>query len=160
MGSVMPSTPGAYEPMIRRLWRGMLTGLVAVLMLLGVAGCSGLSSGPSQDLIAQAVAVQARENQASLWQQLSLQAEDTPSLAVSRVQVLQSRPVQVASTLAYEVTGTYQYRICYPHHRPIKQSDVPFDVVLQAIPETEDWQLLQIESDRSWAWEPLVGDQG
>ena len=149
--------------MIRPRIRGVLACLIACLTLIGLTSCRGMAAAPPQEIVAQAVAVQAQDNQTTLWQQLSLQTEATPSLSVNQVKVRQTRPVEVAATLAYEVTGTYQYKIRYPNRRQIKQSQVPFTVVLQAIPETEDWQLLRMEKDaegdRAWAWEPLGSNQ-
>ena len=148
--------------MTRPQARGWLAGLMALLMLAGLAGCNDLAAAPPQEVVLQAVATQAQNNQATLWQQLSLQAETAPSLSVNQVKVRRTRPVDVASTIAYEVTGTYRYKIRYPNRRQVKQSQVPFTVILQAIPETEDWQLLRMgdgEGDRAWAWEPLGGDR-
>ncbi|MEL7315206.1 MAG: hypothetical protein AAFN08_09665 [Cyanobacteria bacterium J06559_3] len=141
--------------MIRQPIRSLLACFAGLLVLIGMTGCSSLAAAPPQAVVAQAVAVQAEAYQTDLWQQLSLQTDATPSLSINRVKVRQTRPVQVASTLAYEVTGTYQYKLRYPNRRRLQQSQVPFTVVLQAIPDTEDWQLLRIESDRAWVWEPL-----
>ena len=149
--------------MIKAHLRGLLTLFVALGMMIGLVSCNGVNAAPPQAVVTQAVMAQAQDNQQTLWQQLSLQAEATPSLSVSRVKIRQTRPVQVASTLAYEVTGTYQYKLRYPNRRKIEQSQVPFTVVLQAIPETEDWQLLRtakgIAGDRPWSWQPLQGDR-
>ncbi|MGF1522142.1 MAG: hypothetical protein ACFBSF_07480 [Leptolyngbyaceae cyanobacterium] len=143
--------------MMRQTIRSLLACFAALLMLIGTTGCGTLKATPPPTVVTQAVVAQAEANQTDLWQQLSLQSDEPPSLAVKQVKVRQARPVQVASTLAYEVTGTYQYTLRYPNRRRIRQSQVPFTVVLQAIPDTENWQLLRIESDRTWAWEPLDG---
>ena len=141
--------------MIRQPIRSILACLTILLILLGATSCGQSANTPPQDVVAQAVTIQAQANQADLWQQLALQTDEVPSLKVNQIKIRQTHPVQVASTLAYEIIGTYQYKLRYPNRRHIQQSQVPFTVVLQTIPNTQDWQLLQIESDRTWAWEPL-----
>ena len=147
-------------------WRslpGTVTVLIALLMILGLTSCAGLRAAPPQAVITQAVTLQAQDHQEALWQQLSLKAEAAPSLVVSQVKARQVQPVEVAATLAYGVDGTYRYKIRYPNRRQIEQSQVPFTVVLQAIPDTQDWQLLHIEDtvtgDRTWTWESLGRDR-
>ncbi|NER78876.1 MAG: hypothetical protein F6K42_04720 [Leptolyngbya sp. SIO1D8] len=145
--------------MIRQRIRGLLTLLIALLFAVGLTSCNGLSASPPQTVVTQAVMVQAQSDQQALWQQLSLQSEATPSLSVSQVKIRQTRPVQVMSDLAYEIEGTYQYKLRYPNRRRIQQSQVPFTIVLRVIPDTEDWQLLQREKgvagDRAWFWKSL-----
>lgn len=150
--------------MIRRHIKGIFTVFMVLVILIGLAGCQGFSAGPPKEVVAQAVKVRAQADQQMLWQQLSLQTDVSPSLSIKQVKIRKTRPVQVASKLAYEVTGTYQYKLRYPNRRKIEQSQVPFDVVLQAIPETENWQFLRIETDqegdrRRWSWETLTGDR-
>lgn len=137
--------------------------LIIGLMVLGLAGC-GNANTPPESLVAQALSLQVQQNQSTLWQQLSPQSQVTPTLSVSQVKVRRTRPVQVASTLAYESTGTYRYQIRYPDRRRFDQSRVPFTVVLQPIPDSveSDWQVLQTVTgaagDLTWFWQPLSGN--
>lgn len=140
-------------------------GVVAIifgLLLVGIVGCGGPQDAPPQAIITQAVIQLAEGDQANLWQQLSLPDTQSPSLSVDQVKPQRVRPVQVASTIAYEVSGTYRYTIRYANRRRIQQSHVPFAVVLQSAPGSQDWQFLQLKSpdegDRPWTWQPLMGD--
>jgi len=62
--------------------------------------------------------------------------------------------------LAYEVTGTYRYKLRYPQRSPLIQSQVPFSLILQEATETGPWQLLEIEgpteAPQAWHWQPLT----
>lgn len=149
--------------MSKQLTRQMLACFIALLTVVGLSSCGGLQGTPPKNIVSQAIVAQAQADQITLWQQLSLPMEATPALSVKQVRIRQTRSVLVASELAYEIAGTYQYRLQYPHRRKIEQSQVPFTVVLQAIPESKDWQLLQIENDeskdRQWYWEPFMGDR-
>lgn len=134
--------------------------LIGILMIVGLTGC-GDGNAPPQSVVAQAVALQAQQAQYELWQQLSHPPEPAPELQIWRVKVRRSRPVKVADILAYELTGTYQSKIRYVRRPPLKQSQVPFAVVLQTISDAEGthWQLLQIGSavdgGLDWSWLPL-----
>jgi hypothetical protein len=149
--------------MIRRLLKPIVLGLLLGSFWLGLTGCSHLKAKIPQHIVAAAVALQAQADQATLWQQLSSSSESAPSLSVSRVKVHRVRSVQVAADLAYEVTGTYQYKLRYPNRPTVKQSQVPFDVILQGDTEPDDWRLLQrgpaVQGDRAWQWQPLKGDR-
>lgn len=145
--------------MIMRAMRGIVSGVVVLWLLLGTTGCGSFNAQPPQNVVAQAVAIQAAESQRTLWQQLALNESDSPKVAVRQVKVRQTRPVTVASMPAYEVAGTYQYQIRYPNRRRVKQSQVPYTIIVKSDSETEDWQLLRLSADavgdRTWAWQPL-----
>jgi len=150
--------------MTKRWMPSCLALLIAVLAIAGLSGCSGTAANVPSAVVTQAVEVQAQAEQTALWQQLSLPDSAPPKLSVSQVKVRQRRPVQVAADTAYELAGTYQYTLRYPDRRRVKQSQVPFTVVLQ--PETEaaeTWRLLRLETsapgDRTWHWQPLAGDR-
>jgi hypothetical protein len=63
---------------LRRIWGFLLAGW----LLIGLASCGGQAEVPSA-VIDQAVILQARANQTSLWQQLALPADEVPELYVS-----------------------------------------------------------------------------
>lgn len=159
--------------MIKRFWQGIgdrcarLTpsrkllnwGLLCCLFI-GLSGCGGRGTAPPQAVITQAVVAQAQNNQTTLWQQLALQSDATPTLSVKNVKARKTRPVKVADDLAYEVAGTYQYVLRYPNRRKLTQTQVPFTVVLKADEATlSDWQLLNIQQQGEkpdWSWEALI----
>jgi hypothetical protein len=149
--------------MIRRLLKSVLVCLLAGGVLLGLGGCSNLKADIPQHIVSEAVSRQAQQEQSALWQQLSSTPADAPTLSVNRVKVEQVRRVKVASDLAYEVTGTYNYKLRYPNRPSVKQSQVPFDLFLRGSTEIDDWQLLQrgigIQGDRAWHWQGLGSDR-
>lgn len=149
--------------MTRRLLKTVSVCLLAGWLLLGLGGCSNLKADIPQHVVAEAVARQAEREQSALWQQLSSTQEDAPTLSVNRVKIQQVRQVKVDSDLAYEITGTYNYKLRYPNRPSVKQSQVPFDLFLRGNSEADDWQLLQrgsgIQGDRAWRWQPLNSDR-
>jgi predicted small lipoprotein YifL len=135
------------------------TLLIAVLLLIGLAGCGPLKADIPHHIITAAVERQAQQEQTSLWQQLSADATAAPQLSVRRVKVKQVRQVKVANDIAYEVMGTYRYKLRYPQRSPLKQSQVPFSVILQAATDTQPWQLLELagptDAAPAWQWRSL-----
>lgn len=148
--------------MIRQVIRRLILGLVIGCVLLGSASCRNVAANIPQNIVVEAVTLTAQRKQSKLWQQLSSDVEAAPTLSIRKVHVEQVRKVQVAADLAYEIVGTYQAKLRYPNHSPIKQSDVPFSLILQGDDEQQVWQLLQIDlssqGDRAWHWEPLTSD--
>lgn len=136
------------------------TLLIAVLLLLVLTGCGRLKAAIPHHIVTAAVARQAQQEQVELWRQLSAHAEPLPQLSVGRVNVTRVRQVKVADELAYEVTGTYRYTLRYPQRSPLKQSQVPFSLILRSQEEPETWQLLEFEgattAPTAWHWEPLT----
>lgn len=136
--------------------------LIAALLLLGLTGCGSLKAEMPHHLVTAAVERQAQQEQAALWRQLSTAAATEPQLSVSRVKVKQVRQVKVVDELAYEVTGTYRYKLRYPQRSPLTQSQVPFSLILQAATEITPWRLLEFEEaadvPQTWHWQPLIDE--
>jgi hypothetical protein len=145
--------------MTRRFFRGLFSIILVGALFMGLTSCRGGQADLPSAVIDQAVTMQAQANQTSLWQKLALPSDEGPELSISRIKVDRIRSVTVAAEPAYEVVGTYQSKIRYPHRRAIKQSQVPFDVVLQTDASTGNWRVLQAESevkgDRPWRWQLL-----
>ena len=142
-------------------WSRRLTAAIAVFFLIvGIGGCGSLKGDIPRDIVAVAVTQQAEQEQITLWQQLSAATDTAPQLSVNHVKVRNVRQVKVAAELAYEVTGTYRYRLRYAERSPVKQSRVPFSLIVQQPTETGSWQLLQtdgsFENGQSWRWWPLT----
>ncbi|MGF1460990.1 MAG: hypothetical protein ACFBSG_18425 [Leptolyngbyaceae cyanobacterium] len=136
--------------------------LVGLLLVLWLSGCgSGQSKVPSA-VVKTAVMRQAQQEQIALWQQLAAEQADLPQLAVQKVHVSDVHSVKVPNGVAYEVSGTYRYRVRYAQRSPLKQSRVPFTVIVQ--PQSDHaWRLLEIDgkadlSRPSWHWQPLTND--
>ena len=150
--------------------RGMTLGwgrrwaaaIAVIFLLLGIGACGSLKGDIPAKIVAAAVTQQAQQEQIALWQQLSAATDTAPQLSVNRVKVRRVRQVKVATALAYEVTGTYRYRLRYTDRSPVKQSRVPFSLILQRPTAADPWQLLQtngsFEDGQSWRWWPLTGD--
>ncbi|MDA0267128.1 MAG: hypothetical protein O3A14_09220 [Cyanobacteria bacterium] len=129
--------------MIRRLWRGgQLLALVLALML-GLTACGG-GPAPPADVVTQAVTQQAETTQRQLWQGLSRQA-DAPKLQINRVKPTRTRSIWVDGQGAYQIKGNYQLDLRYSSRR-VKQK-VPFEVILQPVPNSDNWQWLYPVSD-------------
>lgn len=150
--------------------RGMTLGwgrrwaaaIAVILLLLGIGGCGSLKGDIPAEIVTAAVTQQAQQEQIALWQQLSAATDMAPQLSVNQVKVRRVRQVKVATALAYEVTGTYRYRLRYADRSPVKQSRVPFTLIVQRPTAAESWQLLQtngsFENGQSWRWWPLTGE--
>lgn len=141
--------------MIKRLQRL----LALAILLLGLTGCGQWKAAIPHHVVTAAVTRQAQQEQVDLWRQLSADDGALPQLSVNRVQVSRVRQVQVADELAYEVTGTYRYKLRYPQRSPLTQSQVPFSVILQESLADEQWQLLAVEGSlkapKAWHWRSL-----
>lgn len=142
--------------MIKRL----KTLLITALLLIGLTGCGQLKAAIPHHIVIEAVTRQAQQAQIDLWRQLSADETSLPKLSVRRVRVRQVRKVQVADELAYEVTGTYRYKLRYPQRSPLQKSQMPFSLILHESAEGESWQLLEVEGSldapQAWHWQPLA----
>ncbi|NEQ46831.1 MAG: hypothetical protein F6K00_26130 [Leptolyngbya sp. SIOISBB] len=142
--------------MIKRL----KTWLITLLLLVGLTGCGQLKAAIPHHIVTEAVARQAQQEQVNLWRQLSPEEASLPQLSVSRVQVQRVRQVRAAGELAYEVTGTYRYKLRYPQRSPLQKSQIPFSLILHESAEGEPWQLLEVEGSldapSAWHWQSLA----
>lgn len=136
--------------------------LIAALLLVVLTGCGRFKAAIPHHIVTAAVARQAQQEQVDLWRQLSASSAARPQLSVSRVNVRQVHRVKVADELAYEVTGTYRYKLRYPQRSPLQQSQVPFSLIVQEPNEQGAWQLLEIEgtpeAPKAWHWQPLISE--
>ncbi len=139
------------------------TLLITAMLLIGLTGCGQLKAAIPHHVVTAAVAHQAQQEQVDLWRQLSADEASLPQLSVNRVKVRQVRRVQVARELAYEVTGTYQYKLRYPQRSPLQKSQIPFSLILHESADGDSWQLLEVEgsidSPQAWHWQSLVDQQ-
>jgi predicted small lipoprotein YifL len=133
--------------------------LAVVVLLFGLTGCGQLKAAIPHHVVTAAVTRQAQQEQVDLWRQLAADDASLPQLSVNRVKVSRVRQVQVADELAYEVTGTYRYKLRYPQRSPLSQSQVPFSVIVQESLADEQWQLLEVEGSlkapKAWHWRSL-----
>jgi hypothetical protein len=144
--------------MTKAIIRPILLGLVLSGLLLGLSGCQNLKAEIPHHVVTAAVTQQADHRQDELWSELSANLETAPKLTVKRVKVSRVQPVKVGAELAYEVTGTYQYKLRYPNLPTATQSQVPFDVIVQQTDDADAWQALQQtrQGDRRWSWVPIA----
>ncbi len=148
--------------MTKGLNRRLPAAIAIIFLLLGIGGCGSLKGDIPAEIVAAAVTQQTQQEQIALWQQLAAATDIAPQLSVNHVKVRRVRQVKVATALAYEVTGTYRYRLRYTDRSPVKQSRVPFSLILQRPTAADPWQLLQtngsFENGQSWRWWPLTGE--
>ncbi len=124
--------------MVRRIWK---SGWAIVLVVL-LTAC-GLSGGPSHALVAQAIALQLRQTQAELSQQLRLDMQ--PTLDIKRVVIAEQKPMTIESLPSFRVRGTYNLTTKLPT-RQVTEQENPFEVYLQRQPEGKTWRLAQLEA--------------
>jgi hypothetical protein len=106
--------------------------------MLGLTACGG-GSAPPAEVISQAVTQQAERTQLQLWQGLSRQA-NPPVIKVSRVKSTGTRSILIDGQRGYQIKGNYRIELRYSSRRV--QQKVPFEVILKAIPDSDDWQWL------------------
>ncbi|MBD0335961.1 MAG: hypothetical protein ICV62_10765 [Cyanobacteria bacterium Co-bin13] len=124
-----------------RVWRTAVRALIITALALSVMGCGGLSRGPADAVIEQAVVRQFEATQQELQQQLSL--EDTPAdFQISRVKVERTQQVKLQDLPAYRVEGTYRLT-GRGLSRTVRQSRHPFEIYLQSQDGGETWGLVR-----------------
>lgn len=107
------------------MWR-----LILVLVLL-LTSCS--SGEPSKEIVEKAIALQTRQLQQQLQQQVS-------KLDISQVNIIQKQPLSIDKLAGYRIQGTYDFTIKLPKQRLNKHKN-PFDLYLQRQKEGKTWRL-------------------
>lgn len=123
--------------------------ILAVILASFLTACGASPVAPSNQIVRQAIALQATQTQQELSQQLRLKS---PSLKVDRVKVTNQEPLTIQNLLTYRVQGNYDYTLRLSK-RTVTQKDNPFEVYLQRQSEGKTWRLAQRqrqENDSSW----------
>lgn len=118
--------------MVRLIWTAIL------LIFLTACGTSTppLSLAPSNQLVQKAIALQVRQTQQQLSQQLS---SSPPQFEVTQLKISQLEPLFIQKLAAYHVQGTYNLAIQLSN-RQVSQRN-PFDVYLLRQVEGKTWRL-------------------
>ncbi len=123
--------------------------ILAVILASFLTACGPGRAAPSNQIVRQAIALQATQTQQELSQQLRLKA---PHLKVDRVQVSSQEPLTIQNLPTYRVQGNYDYTLKLSK-RTVTQKDNPFEVYLQRQSEGKTWRLAQQqreENGSSW----------
>lgn len=115
---------------------------IAILFVL-LTACSG-GMQPSNKLVQSAIALQLEQTQQQLSKQLGV---DFQGLKVEHVKIEQREPIEIQSSPAYHVRGTYDLKLKLP--RTLTQKQNAFDVYLQRQQEGKTWRLLIPQKDPS-----------
>jgi UTP:GlnB (protein PII) uridylyltransferase len=118
------------------MWR-----LILVLVLL-LTGCS--SGEPSKEIVENAIALQTRQIQQQLQQNVS-------KLDISQVNITQKQPLSIDKLTGYRIQGTYDFTIerklergnrsASKFSKKVSKQKNPFDLYLQRQKEGKAWRL-------------------
>ena len=119
---------------------------IGLTVALGIvlSGCSLLSKNPPQSIIEAAIAQQVSQTQQALNQQFKASA-NAPTVTIDRIEVHQRQSAATSSGTRYQVTGTCDLEMIFGDRR-IHKTALPFQVILQAEPDSNNWRLIQSES--------------
>ncbi len=126
------------------MWR-----LILVVLVLLLTACSGAGTEPNREIAQRAIALQTRQLQQQLQQEVS-------ELNISQVEITQKQPLIIDKLAGYRIQGTYDFTIKrklrrgnlpasrfaskLPKQRLSKQKN-PFDIYLQRQKEGKTWRL-------------------
>lgn len=112
------------------------------LILLLVA-CSAptppISLAPGGDIVQKAIALQLKQSQQQLSEQLKA---SNPALKITRVSVKQIEPLYLGKLPTYHLVGTYNLNIDLSD-RKVTQKDNEFDLYVQRQKEGKTWRWLK-----------------
>lgn len=124
-----------------------------LLLLLTACGTNTPTLGlaPSKQIVQKAIALQVKQTQQKLTQQLHY---SLPKLQITQVALKQVEPLFIENLPAYHFRGTYTLKIELPQRR-ITQRQRLFDIYIQRQQEGKTWRLalpqdLNQEVPASW----------
>jgi hypothetical protein len=111
--------------------------LTAVLLIL-LVGCNNIGLLPTSELVQKAIALQLKQTQQQLNQQLDLNFQ---GFKIQHLKIRQEQPLTIQNLPAFRVLGTYDLTFQLPK-RQLTKLQQPFDVYLQIQQEGKTWRLL------------------
>jgi len=108
----------------------------AILLLL-LTACSPVGIAPSYQLVEQAIALQIKQTQTQLNQQLQI---ISPQSSITRLEIAQQEPLTIENLPAYHLQGTYDLQVQVAEEK-LTQQQRPFELYLQQQPEGKSWRL-------------------
>ncbi|MEM9540337.1 MAG: hypothetical protein AAGA60_12670 [Cyanobacteria bacterium P01_E01_bin.42] len=129
--------------MVARRW---LQGLLGIALILLLAGCGGgkppLSLAPKGEWVKKAIALQVRQSQELLSENLNAA---NPEIEISGISIKAIEPLYMANLATYHLTGSYNLEIDLPNQK-VKQERNLFDIFLQRQKEGKTWRWLKRET--------------
>ena len=138
----------------------MVRLLVGILLSVLLVAC-GSGFGPvSQRVVERAIALQFRQTQQEIVQQLTPNREKLPKFNIDQVAIAEQDRFDLNAVPTYRVQGTYRLTLKLPN-RQIVEPDKSFDVYLQQQSDAKTWQLIRptegTDPDHpSWITYPLT----
>jgi hypothetical protein len=107
------------------------------ILLLLLAACSAVGIAPSYQLVEQAIALQIKQTQTQLNQQLQI---TSPQSSITRLEIAQQEPLTIENLPAYHLQGTYDLQVQVAEGK-LTQQQRPFELYLQQQSEGKSWRL-------------------
>ncbi|MBW4688838.1 MAG: hypothetical protein KME40_28065 [Komarekiella atlantica HA4396-MV6] len=111
--------------------------LTAILLVL-LTACGSIGLLPTSELVQKAIALELKQAQQKLNQQLDL---DFQSFEIKHLSITQEQPLTIENLPAFRVRGSYDLIVKLPK-RSLTQPQKPFEVYLQIQQEGKTWRLL------------------
>ncbi len=122
-----------------------LQGILSIVLILLLMGCSGskppLSLAPTGKWVKKAIALQVRQSQEILSENLKA---SNPDIQISGISIKAIEPLYMAHLPTYHITGSYNLEIDLPNQDVTQKGNV-FDIFLQRQKEGKTWRWLKRE---------------
>jgi hypothetical protein len=115
----------------------MVKLIFPTILLLLLAACSAVGIAPSYQLVEQAIALQIKQTQTQLNQQLQI---TSPQSSITHLEIAQQEPLTIENLPAYHLQGTYDLQVQVAEGK-LTQQQRPFELYLQQQPEGKSWRL-------------------
>ncbi|MBD6614371.1 hypothetical protein FNW02_00395 [Komarekiella sp. 'clone 1'] len=116
----------------------MVRLILTVMLLVLLTACGSIGLLPTSQLVQKAIALELKQTQQKLNQQLDL---DFQSFEIKHLSITQEQPLTIENLPAFRVRGSYDLIVKLPK-RSLTQPQKPFEVYLQIQQEGKTWRLL------------------
>lgn len=132
---------GTIRTMLRTLCLLLLVGVLSGML----TACS-TGGAPDRSLVQKAIALQLRQTEQELSQQLYRSVE-SPQFKIDHVRIETRTPLSIEGLEAYQVQGTYDLIQEFSNRR-VTQRQNPFAVYVQHQAEDKTWRLAQLQQGK------------
>lgn len=126
--------------MKNRRCKQILTAILVVLLTACGDPTPPMELAPNGQVIQKAIALQLRQAEQQLSQQLRA---SNPEFEIFQIDVKQLKPIYVEDLPTYHLRGTYNLKIKLPRQRVTQKNN--FDIYLQRQKEGKTWRLVKRE---------------
>ncbi|WP_193197729.1 hypothetical protein [Nostoc sp. MG11] len=116
----------------------MVRLILTAMLLVLLTACGSIGLLPTSELVQKAIALELKQTQQKLNQQLDL---DFQSFEIKHLSITQEQPLTIENLPAFRVRGSYDLIVKLPK-RSLTQPQKPFEVYLQIQQEGKTWRLL------------------